>query len=86
MMETTKKYFCDWPGCGKEVLPYGQIVDMSKDKEPKLMIVIFAEAVKIDGIYCPEHSEKILREGKLINPFLLKSDVDKAIADKKIMM
>lgn len=78
-IEIKKWYFCDWPGCGKEVMPYGQ-------DEPKIMIVVLQEVVCIDGIFCPEHAEELLKKGKIIDPYLLKSDVDQAIKDGKIVM
>jgi hypothetical protein len=85
-IEIKKRYFCDWPGCGKEVMPYGQVLDVCDDKDPRILIVIMGTSIKIDGVLCPEHSEEILKNGKLINPYLLKEDVDKAIREGKILV
>ena len=77
-IETKKRSYCDWPGCGVEVMPYGD--------DAKIKIVVLGVVIAIEGVLCPDHATEILKNGKVINPFILKKDVDQAIADGLIVI
>jgi hypothetical protein len=84
MIETQTRYFCD--SCGVELLPYSSLIGDKLPPTQPIRIVFFKDVIELKGIYCDKCCKLIVNKGVLLSSYLLKSDVDDAIKENKVIM
>ena len=71
--------------CGRELQCASSLIGGDEKVAKKIIIVLFGQALIVADPYCQECLDYILKNGSVINPFILKEEVDKAIKNGLIV-